>query len=215
LSNTPPSSNSNENDNDIDYMINMINNQSNQNDYNNEIDDMFTFSENKTLENDLKKGLNKKIDDKQIITLISKILKNKKGKITKPDNSIKSFIQNKMTNYLTNSDLTEKLLLYNLISKNNNVNNIDEGIKVNQNDFLGSFNKIFDQDTIEKYFQKEVIRFTIENFCNYLKNNGYTILKNCDDEVSEDEEDKTNKKQKEIICPHTDRKHYAKVLLLI
>ena len=69
------------------------------------------------------------------------VLKNKKGeKIHKADNSIKSFIQNKMTNYLTNSDLTEKLLLYNLISKNNNVNT-EEGCKINNDDFIKSFSK--------------------------------------------------------------------------
>ena len=149
-----------------------------------------------------------------VLILNFSILKNKKGeKIHKADNSIKSFIQNKMTNYLTNSDLTEKLLLYNLISKNNNVNT-DEGCKINNDDFIKSFSKIFDQDTIEKYFQKEVIRFTIENFCNFLKNNGYTIIKNNEDIEGSSDEERGNRKNKEIICPHTDRKHYAKVVLI-
>jgi hypothetical protein len=190
-------------------------NQSKQNDSNIDLDEMISRDKS-SLERDLKMNLaNKKIDEKQIISIISSILKDKK-KGTKPDNSIKSFIQNKMTNYLTNSDLTEKLLLYNLISKKKNiVNNVDENSKLNNDDdFINSFNKILDQDTIEKYFQKEVIRFTIENFCNFLKNNGYTIIKNEECDRSEDDEDKSNRKMKEMMCPHTDRKHYAKVIYI-
>ena len=131
-----------------------------------------------------------------------KQMQNILGTILRKESSPKSFINNKLNNVLTNSNLTEKLLLYNLISNKSSVNNSD-----NIYEEECSLNKIFDQDTIEKYFQKEVIRFTIENFCKYLKDNGYTIIKNGSEEDVG--------KKKEMVCPHTDKKHYAKVFFLI
>jgi hypothetical protein len=119
-------------------------------------------------------------------------------------------------------------------------------------DFMSCFNNIFDQESIEKFFQREVVRFTIENFCKFLKNNDYTIIKNNEvnknsenqdilqnlDEINNINNNNSNsnakelemglsvdnnnigscnniqqsKKMKEIICPHTDKKHYAKVI---
>jgi hypothetical protein len=90
--------------------------------------------------------------------------------------------------------------LYNLINnkQRDNVNNVEK-----KYDEEFSLNKILNKDSIENYFQKEVIRFTIENFCKYLKDNGFTIVKNNTEE--------DGGKKKEMVCPHTDKKHYAKV----
>jgi hypothetical protein len=133
----------------------------------------------------------------------TKKMQNILSTIMRKESSPKSFINNKLNSVPTNSNLTEKLHLYNLFSSNKGqrdcVNNSDN---VYEEDW--SLNKIFDQDTIEKYFQKEVIRFTIENFCKYIKDNGYTIIKNGSEEDAG--------KKKEMVCPHRDKKHYAKVL---
>jgi hypothetical protein len=130
-------------------------------------------------------------EERHLRTLLSKLMK----KQSNPNKYIKTFINNKLNNVLTNSNMTEKLLMYNLISSNKSNSNVNN---FNENDEL--INSFFNQDTKEKHFQKEVIRFTIENFCKYLKENGYSIIKN---EVF---------KKKEMICPHTDKKHYAKVV---
>jgi hypothetical protein len=190
------SNKSNDNDVDMNYLINMINQCSPESNDNEENNEYIKHEEHK--------------NDKQISALLSKILKKQQKQEKNPNNNIKTFVNNKLNNILSNSNLTEKLLLYNLISSNksqpNNVNISDSNLYEND-DLLGSFNKFFDHDTIEKYFQKEVIRFTIENFCKYLKENGYTIIKNNHEE-SED----IGMKKKEMICPHTDKKHYAKVV---
>jgi hypothetical protein len=182
---SPSESNkSNENEMDTDYMMNMINQCNPDFEENNDEDER---------------------NEKQLHTVLAKLLKKQKEK--SPNSQVKSFINNKLNSVLTNSNLTEKLLLYNLISSNKSQSN--NGVHSDNlweaDEF--SLNKIFDQDTIEKYFQKEVIRFTIENFCKYLKDNGYTIIK------SNKEESEEITKRKGMICPHTDKKHYAKVKL--
>ena len=247
ISNPSPSNsnNSNEQDVDMDFLMNILNQcnngdvDSNENYDRNENDDMFLLKENLNREKkfrsdakkerDLKNNLtNNKKDEKLIQKLIINVLnKNKQNKEKSPISIINAFINNKLSNFLTNSNLTEKLLLYNLITNNNknnssvlnNVNNNEVNFYDNFNnnyDIINSFSKIFDHDTIEKFFQKEVIRFTIENFCKFLKDNGYTIIKNDNNNIKiDDEDDKNSRKNKEMICPHTDKKHYAKVIIYL
>jgi hypothetical protein len=175
---------------------------------------------------------------------------------------LKNLIFNKINHSLTNTSITDKILLYNLLCSNkynqlNPTNNINITNNTNQhmvdnslNDFMNNMlNTNFSLD-IEKHFQKEVVRYTIENFCKYLKENGYEIIKNesksyenqmqqqgniCssssynqpniqDNEniiysnnsniVKDEDMDGSNqaRRMKELICPHTDKKHYAKNL---
>jgi hypothetical protein len=187
---------------------------------------------------------------------------------------IKAFILNKINQILSNSNLTEKIVLYNLISNGNlNLDSISETFN-NKNDFSTFLNFFSLNDSIssaiEKHFQIEIVKFTIENFCKYLKSNGYVIVKktknekyyekyspnssnqpnsnklnnnivNNDinipeidlneivndqrerelglneidyEEIDAEEGYSDIKKMKEIICPHTDKKHYAKVILI-
>jgi hypothetical protein len=163
-----------------------------------------------------------------INSLLSNMLNKGVGQPEKStiDNSyFKSFAHNKINNILSNSNLSEKLLLYNLVSTNSN-NVIPQENRNNFSDtldgFMSCFNNIFDHESIEKFFQKEVVRFTIENFCKFLKGNGYMITKaNEARDHKEDSEGKIDfesvnniqpKRGKEVICPHTDKKHYAKVI---
>lgn len=179
------SNKSNENDMDMEYLMNMINKSNPESDENND--------NNENNENE--DGIN----ENQIQSLLSKI-KNK------PNIQVKSFINNKLNNVFNKSSMTEKLLLYNLFSSNKSQKKSVNDNFLENEEF--SLNKIFEEETIEKYFQKEVIRFTIENFCKYLKDNGYTIIKN------KNEESEDTSKKKEMICPHTDKKHYAKVYVI-
>lgn len=89
---------------------------------------------------------------------------------------------------------------------------------------------------VEQQFQKKIVKHTIDSFCKYLKGNGYSIVKTNqagqfsgtfdlsaenedtpDDERGslketkiENREDMSNRKMKQVNCPHRDRKHYAK-----
>jgi hypothetical protein len=168
-------------------------------------------------------------------------------------------------NLVSNNTSGGNMNSFNKNLNNINVNNYEQAKSSNRlYDFLNYFNynNNFCQ-SVEKHFQKEVVKYTIENFCSYLKENGYAIVKtssiqnNCEvrnnninenisfsnnnnnnnknssiagildhmimdsdlkGEVeyhSQNEEDSTNKlysqrKMKEVNCPHADKKHYAK-----
>jgi hypothetical protein len=97
---------------------------------------------------------------------------------------LKSFILNKLNNILSNTNINEKLVLYNLIA-NANSNNTHSSNSTdpffNLTGLYGILNNVnFSSglSSLEKHFQKEVIKFTIENFCKFLKSNGYAIVKN-------------------------------------
>ncbi len=189
------SNNSGENDVDMFYIRNIIN--KSDNDYNDIEDGEYVNLKN---ENDLKNNLTNKQDLQNVIKLLGK----KRQK--KDSDCIKSFINNKFNDVLSKSNLSDKLLLYSLINNGTIIKEDDS----NSDDGVNNFNKAFDQETIEKYFQKEVIRFTIENFCKYLKENGYSIIKQDNERNDSDQKSK----KKELKCPHTDKKHYAKVDML-
>lgn len=137
---------------------------------------------------------------------------NKKPKINSGSNNVnledlylKLFLLNKTSNLLANSDLNEKIFLFNMLfnnpnaggssnrSKMSDINNVNNFANIQQNinsfdgdkinTILGSnntganTNKGGNVSTFEKNFQKEVVKCTVENFCKYLKTNGYTIVK--------------------------------------
>ena len=79
-------------------------------------------------------------------------------------------------------------------------------------------NQVSTLKVMEKYISDQsFIIDTVSNFCLFLEKEGYTIKENNNknlliddlDEISND-----NKKRNKNIfnCPHTDRKHYAKVI---
>jgi hypothetical protein len=138
---------------------------------------------------------------------------------------LKTFILNKMNSFMSNSSLGEKLSLYNILSQK------EEGVfdstaisggLLNNNSYNPGYN------SLEKHFQKEVVKYTIENFCKYLKTNGYSIIKSSSmDDNSEKDSNLENQEiedmlklqddcqneystRKENTCPHTDKRHYAK-----
>lgn len=192
---SPIKSNNSNNYEDLDYFDSVVNkcNNSQSND-----DAEYVNIRNET---DLKNNLTNKQDLQDIIKLLGK------KKPSNDSNYVKSFFNTKINDMLNKSNMSDKLLLYSLINKGTIVRDSDS----NSDDGVNNFNKVFDQDNIEKYFQKEVIRFTIENFCKYLKQNGYSIIKQ--DEQKNDSDEKNIKKM-ELKCPHTDKKHYAKVNIL-
>lgn len=138
---------------------------------------------------------------------------------------LKTFIMNKMNCFLANSSLGEKLTLYNILSQKEegiiDYAALTAGVLNNNNNSPGF-------SSLEKHFQKEVVKYTIENFCKFLKNNGYSIVKNSSvDENSEKESNVENQEMEDILklhedgnvsytgrkenmCPHTDKRHYAK-----
>jgi hypothetical protein len=197
------SNKSNENDVHMDYLMNMMDKCDNQEmDFNYLDDAEYLLKKN---EADLKSNLSNKQD---LQSVVMKLLNKKRQPEIGPD-CIKGFISNKFNDVLSNSNLSDKLLLYSLISnKSATKNNIENNYK-DSCDLDTSFNKIFDHATIEKHFEKDVIRFTIENFCKYLKTNGYSIVKQ--NKNKNDSDGRINPKMKELKCPHTDKKHYAKV----
>ena len=79
---------------------------------------------------------------------------------------------------------------------------------------------IFLNLTIENYFKDQTfIPDTISNFCSFLGKEGYTIDKsNTNKElnnVNDINQDFTKKRNKHILnCPHIERKHYAKVIIV-
>ncbi len=100
---------------------------------------------------------------------------------------LKAFILNKLNSILGNTNVNEKLILYNLISNanKNNQNTYQDNLCSNNNLFgIMNNNNNFNNgiQSIEKHFQKEVVKFTIENFCTYLKSNGFIIVKKSNDE---------------------------------
>ncbi len=148
---------------------------------------------------------------------------------------LKSFILNKMNSFLATSSLGEKLTLYNIISpKDEGIydyaglssgmpNNINNGNNLNSdNSFISGY------PSLEKHFQKEVVKYTIENFCKFLKSSGYTITKDSEVEENSDKESSQGNPEiedvtklqneghneflgkKENTCPHTEKRHYAK-----
>ena len=83
-----------------------------------------------------------------------------------------------------------------------------------ENSTKTSGNNSFEKVLLESNFTITVL----DKFCDFLFQNGYTIVKNFDNNNSSVISEENNvskfecKKSKEIKnCPHTQRKHYAKV----
>lgn len=106
---------------------------------------------------------------------------------------LKAFILNKLNSILGTTNVNEKLILYNLIANANQNNSNAYPDNLCSNNLFGFMNnQNFNNgiQSIEKQFQKEVVKFTIENFCTYLKSNGYIITKQSNNESIKTEKKK-------------------------
>ena len=144
---------------------------------------------------------------------------------------LKTFILNKMNTFMSNSSVGEKLSLYNILCQKEDVfdNTAISGAILNNNNNNNNNNNCnLGFNSMEKSFQKEVVKYTIENFCKFLKTNGYSIIKASSMDENSDKESNSDPQEiedilklqeegqneystrKENTCPHTDKRHYAK-----
>jgi len=142
-------------------------------------------------------NLNKKIqlDDNKINNLKFNLMKTNSDKETGQNNisinseddfekmCVRTLTLNKINQILQSSSTPEKINLYNLVSnwgapkksKNKNTEILD--CFLNNFNFKAVNEKIF-QNMLGYKVQRDVLKFTVEKFCKYLKSSGYVITKN-------------------------------------
>ncbi len=147
------------------------------------------------------------------------------------NNFLKQFIYSKVEKILTGENLKEKLNLYYIISSSDS------------NSFKAKTENLFNQDNqgggdnynmlqeIEKKVQREFLKRTIWNFCNFIDDKGYSIVpfdsikspENVEEEKNESvkitvkSKIKKERVRKDVedmkkawLCPHIYRIHYAR-----
>jgi hypothetical protein len=147
---------------------------------------------------------------------------------------LKPLIYTKINEILSNKlDNNEKYLLYNIISNspnNDNMINISKSGFEQKNSVTGTNNDDINlNELIDKNSKRIIVKNTIDDFCVYLKKNGFSIINKTDSDIPKPvsksklineellsinnsliNEDLQKSKKDFIKCPHKDKKHYAK-----
>jgi hypothetical protein len=122
--------------------------------------------------------------------------------------------------------MIEKLIINNLLLNASNGGTQEQTSPIYRQNYTSAPNINF-QPQLNNIFQKEMIKYIINSFCDFLRKNNYTIAKNDELRVLKENlpsflfdegennsislQDEMINTGKEIQCPHKDRKHYAKV----
>jgi hypothetical protein len=116
---------------------------------------------------------------------------------------IKNIVLDRINIILSGDSLIEKIMLYMIITKSENVSRVENGIKNEMEKLFDNIKANFSEDEFSHFIQADVVKKILFGFCKYLEDQKYSILQRHDesDSSSRDlcgEESKNRNSRKDV-----------------